>query len=84
MKIESENRPDDPFEASWGVGADGKASVGFAYVISTSSYYSYQTYNLNGKVDNLMNPSQIQGDGYYEIGNAIAETVVPLTFTMSK
>jgi len=72
------------FEASWGVGADGKASVGFAYVISTSSYYSYQTYNLNGKVDNLMSPSQIQGDGYYEIGNAIAETVVPLTFTMSK
>ena len=72
------------FEASWGVGADGKASVGFAYVISTSSYYSYQTYNLNGQVDNLMSPSQIQGEGWYEIGNAIAETVVPLTFNMSK
>ncbi len=72
------------FEASWGVGADGKASVGFGYVISTSSYYSYQTYNLNGQVDNLMSPSQIQGEGWYEIGNAIAETVVPLTFNMSK
>ena len=73
------------FKATWSVGADGRANVGFSYIISSSSYYSYQTYGLVGKIDNIFNPSKIEGEGEYRIGNAIAESGPwDLKFIMTK
>ena len=73
------------YEASWGLGADGKASVSFAYIVSTPQRFSYQTYSLWGTVNNLDSPSSISGNGEYRIGNDIAESgPYALTFSMSK
>lgn len=73
------------YEAAGSVGADGQASIGVDYTSTAGGWgLSYQVYSFKGKVDNLLNPSHIEGSGTYAVGNAVAESSYDFTFVMSK
>lgn len=73
------------YEASWSLGSDGQASVYVGYVSNVGfGGLSYRTYNFWGKVDSMDNPSKIDGNGSFAIGNAIAESGYDFKFSMSK
>ena len=71
------------FSASWSLNADGQAYVHVGYY----SWYDYHSidYKFNGKVDNLTNPSKIEGSGSWCTGTGVSYSAEhPFTFVMTK
>ena len=69
--------------ASWSLNADGQAYVHVGYY-DWRSYHSID-YKFNGKVDNLTNPSKIEGSGSWCTGTGVSYSAEhPFTFVMTK
>ena len=71
-------------DVGWGIDADGHVSIGIIIYMYSTGLNPYCIQDFYGTVDNLQNPTRIEGEGRKMTGNDIVENNQYTTFVMTR